>query len=153
MQPKRWQTEPHLFPQPSEKLSDIIDLKPALGMGQAEVSLVRDLTWEQKLALVDVFIAKSIFMKTMENLGYLVEFREGVLQEKFNILADKGYLSEKRKVITEYEPKEENAQRLGNRQLATFYFFKKYNKIYILQNEFLRSVYPQRIVLSDVKVE
>lgn len=144
------QVTPH---QPSDKLSDIVDLKPALGMGSAEVSLVRDLTWEQKLALVDVFIAKSIFTKSMENLGYLVEFREGIIQEKFNVLADKKYTTSKARIILELEEKEEQAQKKGNRQLANFYFFKKYNKIYIQQNEFLRSVYPQRIVLSAVTVE
>lgn len=126
------------------KLKDFID-----DASKAETQFVKQMTWEQKLGFIDLMIAKGIEKKNFGSLGYLVEFREGVIQEKFD--PPQKYFDAKQEAIDEFEVKEEKARTSGYDQTADKIYFDKINQLIVLQNEYLRTVYPTRILFTGVE--
>jgi hypothetical protein len=134
-------------------IGSIVDLKQFVDLeSEAEVSIARELNWEAKLALIDLMIAKNIGNRQLGSLGYLLEFREGVIQEKFKLPDD--YLSRKAEIVAVCEAEEKKERRRGTPDAladADRWFFEKSNRLFCLQNEVLRGVYPIRLVFTGVE--
>lgn len=131
-------------------LARVVNLRDFIDdASKAEIHFVKQLTWEQKLGFIDLMLAKGIERKNFGTLGYLVEFREGVIKEKFD--PPEKYYVGKQKVISYFEELEQKARQRNNNQAADKWYFDKINKLIVLQNEYLRTVYPVRILFTGVE--
>ena len=132
--------DPKAIPGMSAILKSLPDDLTVLG-------LEPELTFEWKLAIYDAKIANNIETGDMEAVGRLVEMREAILEEKFELTPD--YVKKKTNILKEKETLESALLNQGNTVGAHRVQFEKYRAIFQLQERFLARNYPFRAHVKE----
>ena len=106
-----------------------------------------ELTFEWKLAIYDAKIANNIERGSLEAVGRLVEFREAIIEERFNLTTN--YKDSKRQIIEELEPQEAEALQKDNLPRAERLKFEKYRRLFRTQEQFLARNYPFKAHIKE----
>lgn len=111
------------------------------------LGLENSVSFEYKLLLFDIKIIENVEKGAMDAVGRLVELREAVIQEKFNLTKD--YIRAKRKVLVELEKEELEALRIDNVVKANRLKFEKFKRVFREQEKFLARNYPIRVLVRE----
>ena len=106
-----------------------------------------NVSWEIKLAALDIKLIDMVSIGNLEAFGRLVEFREAVVQERFVLTPD--YIVERNGIVNEYEPKEVQLLKIGNEPGARRTQFEKYRLLFKIQEQFIARNYPVKFLVKE----
>jgi len=126
------------------KLSDQLGISEEM----ANMSISRDMVFDIQWININQQINKAIVEGNLKAYVRLVDRRDVIILSKIKL--PDSYWEEREQIAMMYDSLIAEAQRKGNTFMMEMYLYEKYKQIELLQDEYIREIYPLEVDLKEV---